>query len=883
MRACTTVVTEISWNHDATPEHRYRAEIEFVDHDEWDKEVNALMQEFLTENGTLVQEARDASSDSGIAWTKFHAVYPKIRGEDFRNHNLTAEKLMKESAVLNVLGTTKVIERARPEPFYHELQKYVDSKEKVTGKKSREQPRLFEFQMELWPLIKVVRLYTRSDALSTGAVVVDLPGVHDSNAARAAVAENYIKQCTGLWIVAPINRAVDDKAAQNLLGDTFKRQLKYDGNYSAVTFICSKTDDISIEDARIGLDLKDELAVLEEMNEQYENEIIETKQKIADLRKDAKSYRITLNEIEDEIEVWEELRDRVDDEEVFAPRGKTPKRKKGTRKKASVKRPRTDETSDYERTGSDYSGSTEEGSDLSDKDSSQTRLTAQVIDEKIANLKTAKKSTRQEMKSAEEQLSGLKAFVREKGETIQQLDTQIKALCIQGRNQYSKGAIQHDFAAGIRELDQEATLEADEGTFDPDEEIRDYEQIAESLPVFCVSSRAYQKLCGRLKRDDSILGFRTPQDTEIPQLQEHCKKLTEGRRLQAGRTFLLSLCQQLTALSLWASTDSHGREMTKADKHTEAVFLEEKLKDLDNGLKKAVAHCLNSMRTQLQEQVFQRMKELVNVAIVSAPTIAESWGRQKEQGGIHWSTYRAIVRRGGVYSSPHSGYHDFNAELLEPITKQLANRWERTFQQRLPQVFEEYSENATKVLRAFHERVEKRAHGNGASLAMLGTMSGSSRTYEEMFRDLNVQLRNRMTEAQRDANRDFVPTITNTMMRVYNICANERGAGSFGRMKSLVTNFVQEMSTDMFPAATDTVEQALIQMCRGLEQEMARKADTIFRLMQADYMRVLGVMDTGHDTLTSPDRSLRSEIMAQLEQVRRTIEKHRWSAMLTFI
>lgn len=33
----------------------------------------------------------------------------------------------------------------------------------------------------------------------------------------------------GLWVCAPINRAVDDKAAKSLLGESFKRQLKYDG------------------------------------------------------------------------------------------------------------------------------------------------------------------------------------------------------------------------------------------------------------------------------------------------------------------------------------------------------------------------------------------------------------------------------------------------------------------------------------------------------------------------------------------------------------------------------------------------------------------------------------------------------------------------------
>ena len=78
-----------------------------------------------------------------------------------------------------------------------------------------------------------MRIFVRSESLAGGAVICDLPGVHDANAARAAVAEGYMKQCTGLWIVAPIIRAVDDKAAKNLLGESFKRQLKMDGGFSS--------------------------------------------------------------------------------------------------------------------------------------------------------------------------------------------------------------------------------------------------------------------------------------------------------------------------------------------------------------------------------------------------------------------------------------------------------------------------------------------------------------------------------------------------------------------------------------------------------------------------------------------------------------------------
>lgn len=110
------------------------------------------------------------------------------------------------------------------------------------------------------------------------------------------------------------------------------------------------------------------------------------------------------------------------------------------------------------------------------------------------------------------------------------IDAKQNALCIAGRNEYSRSAIQQDFAAGIRELDQENAEEEDPDNYDPSEEIRDYDQVARDLPVFCASSRAYQKLAGRMKKDNDVPGFETAEQTEIPQLQAHCMKLTENGR-----------------------------------------------------------------------------------------------------------------------------------------------------------------------------------------------------------------------------------------------------------------------------------------------------------------------------------------------------------------
>lgn len=201
--------------------------------------------------------------------------------------NATPQGLANEPFVRRVLGTVKSLQAKSTSSIYQQLQTYVDSKEKYTEK-----------TVEFWPLIKVVRIFTKASALATGACIVDLPGVQDSNAARAVVAANYMKACSGLWIVAPITRAVDDKTAKSLLGDSFKRQLQYDGTYSAVSFICSKTDDISVTQAAESLQIEDQIHDSWTRTQMLEDTNKKLKSQITELNQEKNSFNELLDDIE---------------------------------------------------------------------------------------------------------------------------------------------------------------------------------------------------------------------------------------------------------------------------------------------------------------------------------------------------------------------------------------------------------------------------------------------------------------------------------------------------------------------------------------------------------------------------------------------------------
>lgn len=96
------------------------------------------------------------------------------------------------------------------------------------------------------------------------------------------------------------------------------------------------------------------------------------------------------------------------------------------------------------------------------------------------------------------------------------------------------------------------------------EPMRDYAELAKQLPVFCVSSRAYQELRARVSDDPSssspvrLSGMQHVDDTEIPQLQQHVKKISAEHEMERGRTVLQNLLQLLASLSAWAGSDGEG-------------------------------------------------------------------------------------------------------------------------------------------------------------------------------------------------------------------------------------------------------------------------------------------------------------------------------------
>ncbi|CAO1602122.1 hypothetical protein XANCAGTX0491_005753 [Xanthoria calcicola] len=879
MRACTAVVTEISYNYEEQP---YCAEIEFITAEEWAKELKVLFQDLLDGEGNVSRECTNEDSDAGVAYAKIKAVYPQKTKEDISRSSI--DRMLQE--VSTILGARRNIKETDALMFYKKLQSFVDSKEKSTGKKDKDGKKPKK-ERELWPLIRVVRLYVKSPALATGAVIVDLPGVHDANAARAAVAEGYMKQCTGLWIVAPINRAVDDKAAKSLLGESFKRQLKMDGGFSAVTFICSKTDDISISEAQDSLGLDDKMIPSWNELDRLSAKQKDLKKQLEELNNTKADYEEVANDVDEQIEVWEILETSVTDGKVTYPPKATSTRK---RKAESRDRPSKQKRRKIVIDDEDDDDFIDDGSEIDDEDTEdedgdvsdpgiedQQPLTEQQVKIKLDELKMTKKNARTQKREIAEKVQDIRKALGEIKATESKIDSEMSALCISGRNQYSKGAIQQDFAAGIKEIDQEIAAEEDEDNFNPDNDVRDYDEVAKSLPVFCVSSRGYQKLQGRLRKDPPVPGFTSIEETEIPALQAHCEKLTETGRINNCRAFINRLSSLLNSLTIWASSDGTGANLTAEQKAKEARYFQKGMEGLETRLEKVTKSCAQALNEELTDGIYDRYDTSIQAAAFSAIDTTNHWGaavnrENRAAGGLYWATYKAVCRRNGCFTNGQ-GTHNFNEQLIEPMIKIIAPGWEKVFTRRVASVLNHFTKSIPAILLKFHREIEDRARKIGTGLGSLAMLSHQITVYEQIIKDAAASTKDMIIARQKDINREFTPVVERMMQPSYEWCEAERGPGQYKRMKTYMSSHVEGHRDAMFKASADEVRNQLEDMVSSVEETLADKTDEVFMQIKRDYRSVLGGEDLPQgEVLPRVQRLVRKETKKTIGGVERLMK-----------
>ncbi|KAM5535629.1 hypothetical protein V8D89_010616 [Ganoderma adspersum] len=763
VRACTAVVTQISWNRDS---EKIMADVEFLTKAEWIEELAILLSDLADPANKDNQHPNKLNGVGAMAWAKIHAMYSNVSLETLAD--MDADMLLQKFPhVSQLLGTEAHIEALDVKQFRQALEPYLDARE----------------------------------TLSTGLTLVDLPGSADTNAARDKIASHFLKDCDFCWVVSPVTQAISDKVASDLLGHTFRLQLQLDGKLSTgngITFIATKNENIKPPEVVRNLNLESDIDFqgLQEDLATCKQELRKWDEAVRAVNIDAKSTQKRISAGKDKLNGYQnDLRNRNGTATQPQENGLQDvgsKRKYFSRYQRRNTRALSSESVNAATT------ITWEAAQVTVEEQAPTAgMSMEELKSAICSQEEQLQQLNEELYSVTEYQQNI-ALGRETAFTdVQDVEKEIRAFCAIKRAAYSRYHLKDDFRGNLEEYAGQ------------DVSSWDYMKLRAGQGSECFSSidqteiPALREWCHTLTRPAYVetattlamqfrafaLVLKTFLDDTDGVTEEDRKKM---RRQWASSANQSSLCES-----------NPGGEMRRIASLT------------DDALQGVILHLLKSFHGVIEDTVqgleSQFIEYLGNdcnqAAILAAAAAVKMSTKFADRKEMIWQRYRALLRRNGRF-----GEYDLNSELTTPFVSHIARNWARLFRSNLFRAFETATVQAVEeltnqVVQSVPEYLTSRAKKQAdVSLEQTRAFVGESVTVVQ--RTLGAH--------QREISRRLAPHVQEQLKDGYQDALGITGRGSTPKQKAAVHKYIDGKKEDVFHGAADALMGGLGEAAKAI-------------------------------------------------------------------
>ncbi|KAE8443183.1 hypothetical protein EG329_002282 [Mollisiaceae sp. DMI_Dod_QoI] len=754
-RACTAVVVELSYNKSNDPAERYRAEVWYVTADEWREE---LAQIFVDEQQP--QDAEQEEDDGEEAdkesrdmrkqiLDKVKIVYPKIRSfEALRSTSV--DKLLEYPAVGAILGTKHEIKSHSKTQFSEMIRGHIDS-----GNGD-------DASSNYWPLVKLVKVFVKSDFLEHGITLVDLPGNLDNNAARSAIAEKYQKQLAVTCIVADARRGISEKNAHDLLEKITKRDLQLDGLYNSesLCFILSQTDR--------------DFDILE-----YTQGYPELTKKYAEDYKSMQSFTSRLGEVEREQRAAAAV-DRANKKQA---------------RDLGIQMQQLRQSLGMPSRGIPMPQNRKRGAEDTDSISGISLATGPhlALRNELAQKEKQLSDTKAKIKGDVKKLLSFSRRLEGIQSSIFHTKSRIRTACIKNRNDVSTAFIQRDYEDTLQQMGRESTG---------------------PLQIFCVASRVYLQYMKIKGPSIKHPGFPNRADTQIGALRDWLVGTTFDTRERYAQAFLEDVENFLDSVTPWINDKYGDLKMSAEIREVWEPLVEAKLGELQQKFSQLSLDTANTMKDLVQTKLYSKVPNAEQSAGVQAKKTVETWGT------MHWSTHKRINRAHGHWKDSKRKQHKWNAELVVDLTTPLVRHWDKTFFREFPKQQTLYVQQGDLLIASFAETTTDNDICPDVSDG-LGILKDHILRTQNLLKHQLIHCFEEITKVVRKSHKCAVPAVKEFLIPMYDKCSAEGGSGHYARNRLTHRSVMKKNGVQMYRHGFKAVQTALDEMLEGLPATFA--------------------------------------------------------------
>ena len=378
-----------------------------------------------------------------------------------------------------------------------------------------------------------------------------------------------------------------------------------------------------------------------------------------------------------------------------------------------------------------------------------------------------------------------------------------------------------------------------------------------SIPVFSVDSQQ-SILLRRITKSKKAPSFESDEQTGIPELQRWIVSEFARRERDAHRH---DVQRRIERLTLTIRHEFGGRKDVKTALATLRGSSKGGIAQIRKDAATFLAARLAEHKTQ-KEVKAKSQAAVVIQAVHNAMTEADSMVQKEipdRLHGVHWSTLRAIVRRGGVFNGSTRRW-DLPEEIAALITSKVVFRWAELFEG-FARSFAEELESRSSDLLAQHRQllfqaIRSRIGVAGEESLRLPTSTGSL-AFE--FDLAQAHLNQQLDTARRRFASSLVESLRRELKPAFDAASDESGSGMKRRIIERLTASLADCVPELIPALARDLEERVhevIHMLLGQVREVHARVRQIAdrdganievdigETPEAELRRQIGVLDS---------------------------------------
>lgn len=202
--------------------------------------------------------------------------------------------------------------------------------------------------------------------------------------------------------------------------------------------------------------------------------------------------------------------------------------------------------------------------------------------------------------------------------------------------------------------------------------------------------------------------------------------------------------------------------------------------------------------------------------------------------GLYYSTYNAVARRNGVFTSGSAGAVDFNQELCDPMEKEFSTDWQAILDSTIRKMLNEIERNILQLCADVSQSLASNFRASGVDANRLTSMvNTANRSAISALKALFQQMGAVAVDAQRELSRTLLPAVQSQMEPAYQAVLNvQGGSGTYMRMKDAMAGNAQQVVNRMFSDATRNLLAGIQSVIQRLHAMIASAALVIHKTME---------------------------------------------------